>query len=121
MPDPLETIARAVDASQQMQGLRAEMAQLTAVVQSNLAEQQRLTARMESQVQSLTGGLQDTRERLVKVEGLACQIEPLRQDVTSLRQDFSSLKSMVARYMGIGVGLGIAASTAISVAVTFIK
>lgn len=121
MPDPMQQIADAVDATRHMQQLGADMAQLTAVVQSNLAEQQRLNSRMEAQVQMLSSGLQESRERLIVVEQQAGQVEPLRQEICVLRADFTGLKTTMAKYVGIIVGVGTVASMGLSVLLHFWK
>ncbi len=121
MPDPMQIIADAVDTARHMQQLGADMAQLTAVVQSNLAEQQRLNTRMESQVQMLSSGLQESRERLVRVEQQTTRIDALDQDLCGLRADFTGLKVTVAKYVGTIVGLGTLASIGLTIILHFWK
>jgi outer membrane murein-binding lipoprotein Lpp len=108
--DPMEKIAEAVDAGKKLSRIESQMAQLTAVVQANMAEQQRLNNRIDDQVNQLTEGLRDTRERLVCVEQIA-------EDVPVLNQKINDLKAQVARYIGIAFGAAITANWLITWAI----
>lgn len=112
MGDPLEKIAEAVEVKSDMQHMRAEIATLTAVVQSNLAEQQRLNSSLDRSVQNLTKGLQDTRERLVAVESIACEVPGIKEGLETLRNN-------MARYVGMYSGGALVLSALISLAVAF--
>jgi hypothetical protein len=93
VPEPLELIADAVKTGKELSGIKAELAQLHAVVLANLAEQQRLNGRMDQTVSQLAEGLRDTRERLVCVEAAVAQIPELHKSV-------DELNTKLARYVG---------------------
>lgn len=95
--------------SQELAEIKAQLAQLTAVVQANLAEQQRLNSRMEEQQQATAEGLRDTRERLVAVERAA-------NEIPEIRETLSTLRAQMARYVGIGTGAAVVISTVITIA-----
>lgn len=110
MADPMEKIAEAIDAASRLGRIESAVAQLTAVVQANLGEQQRLNQRFDSQASQLGSAMADTRERLVKVESLACE-------VPGIKADLANLSTAVARYVGVGAGAAVVVSTVITVAV----